>query len=133
MLFKFPKSSDCTESDVTPESLYLSRRSVLGSAVGVIAASSLPRWASADDVARYPGVEPGKAPAWFNEKLPATRWGAVNVKDESITPFKDATHYNNFYEFGTDKGDPAANAGALKTEPWSVVVDGEVGKPGRYA
>lgn len=59
--------------------------------------------------------------------------GAVNVKDEAITPFKDATHYNNFYEFGTDKGDPAANAGALKTEPWSVVVDGEVGKPGRYA
>ena len=133
MLFKFPKSSDCPESDVTPESLYISRRSVLGSAVSVMAASSLPRWASADDVARYPDVEPGKAPAWFNEKLPATRWGAVNVKDESITPFKDATHYNNFYEFGTDKGDPAANAGALKTEPWSVVVDGEVGKPGRYA
>jgi sulfoxide reductase catalytic subunit YedY len=38
--------------------------------------------------------------------------GAVTVKDEAITPFKDATHYNNFYEFGTDKGDPAANAGA---------------------
>jgi sulfoxide reductase catalytic subunit YedY len=57
----------------------------------------------------------------------------VTAKDESITPFKDATHYNNFYEFGTDKGDPAANSGSLKTEPWSVVVDGEVGKPGRYA
>ena len=64
---------------------------------------------------------------------PSIEWGAVNVKDEAITPFKDATHYNNFYEFGTDKGDPAANARALKTQPWTVVVDGEVGKPGRYA
>ena len=52
---------------------------------------------------------------------------------EAITPFKDATHYNNFYEFGPNKGDPAENASALKTEPWSVVIDGEVGKPGTYA
>jgi len=82
----------------------------------------LPRWASADDAARYADVEPGKAPGWFAEKLPGTKWQAVTVKDEAITPFKDATHYNNFYEFGTDKGDPAANAGSLKTEPWSVVI-----------
>ncbi|MFO6382789.1 mononuclear molybdenum enzyme YedY, partial [Pseudomonas aeruginosa] len=57
----------------------------------------------------------------------------VNVQGEAITPFKDATHYNNFYEFGPNKGDPAENASALKTEPWSVVIDGEVGKPGTYA
>jgi sulfoxide reductase catalytic subunit YedY len=105
----------------------------LGAAVAGLAVSGLPRWAVADEAARYPDVEPGKAPSWFSEKLPSTKWGAVNVKDEAITPFKDATHYNNFYEFGTDKGDPAANAGSLKTEPWTVVVDGEVGKPGRYA
>ena len=104
MLFKFPKPSDCHESDVTPESLYLSRRNVLGAAVAGLAVSSLPRWASAGDVARYANVEPGKAPFWFAEKLPSTQWGAINVKDEAITPFKDATHYNNFYEFGTDKG-----------------------------
>ena len=133
MLIKVPKASDCHESDVTPEPFYLSRRNVLSAAVAGLAVSSLPRWANAADAARYPGVEPGKAPSWFAEKLPATKWGAVNVKDEAVTPFKDATHYNNFYEFGADKGDPAANAGALKTEPWSVVVDGEVGKSGRYA
>jgi sulfoxide reductase catalytic subunit YedY len=133
MLIKVPKASDCHESDVTPEPFYLSRRHVLGAAVAGLAVNSLPRWAVAAEAARYPDVEPGKAPSWFDEKLPATRWGAVSVKDEAITPFKDATHYNNFYEFGADKGDPAANAGALKTEPWSVVVDGEVGKPGRYA
>lgn len=133
MLFKFPQSSDCHESDVTPESLYLSRRRVLAGAATAMAVSSLPGWASADDLARYPGVEPGAAPGWLAQKLAATRWGAVKVEDEAITPYTDATHYNNFYEFGADKGDPAANAGTLKTAPWSVVVDGEVGKPGRYA
>ncbi len=132
MLIKIPKSSDCRESDVTPESLYLSRRQMLGATLSGLAVSSLPQWASAADAARYADVEPGKAPSWFAEKLPSVQWGAVTVKNEPITPFKDATHYNNFYEFGTDKGDPAANAGSLKTEPWSVVVDGEVGKPGRY-
>jgi sulfoxide reductase catalytic subunit YedY len=133
MLIKVSRASDCHESDVTPESFYISRRKVLGATVAGLALGSLPRWSVADEAARYPDVEPGKAPAWFSEKLPATQWGAVSVKDEAITPFKDATHYNNFYEFGTDKGDPAVNAGALKTEPWSIVVDGEVGKPGRYA
>jgi sulfoxide reductase catalytic subunit YedY len=103
MLIKIPKASDCHESDVTPESIYLSRRSVLGAAIAGLAVGSLPRWAMADDATRYPDVDPGKAPSWFREKLPSTKWGAVNVRDEAITPFKDATHYNNFYEFGTDK------------------------------
>ncbi|MGE8069543.1 protein-methionine-sulfoxide reductase catalytic subunit MsrP [Pseudomonas sp. NPDC089569] len=133
MLIKFPKASDCREADVTPESLYLSRRHVMGAAAAGLVVSSLPRWAAADETARYADVEPGKAPSWFSEKLPSAKWGAVSIEGEAVTPFKDATHYNNFYEFGTDKGDPAANAGALKTEPWTVVVDGEVGKPGRYA
>ena len=50
---------------------------------------------------------------------------------EQQTTYRDATRYNNFYEFGTDKSDPASNAGAFVTEPWSVVVEGEVNKPGR--
>ena len=133
MLIKFPKASDCTESDVTPESFYLSRRTLLGSSLAGLAVGAIPRWASADESARYAGVEPGKAPNWFVDKLPQTKWQAITVQGEAITPFKDATHYNNFYEFGVDKGDPAQNAGALKTEPWTVVVDGEVGKPGRWA
>jgi sulfoxide reductase catalytic subunit YedY len=49
--------------------------------------------------------------------------------DEKITPFNDVTHYNNFYEFGTDKSDPAKNAQNFKTSPWSVSVEGEVAKP----
>ncbi|MGE8415029.1 MAG: protein-methionine-sulfoxide reductase catalytic subunit MsrP [Pseudomonas sp.] len=133
MLFKFPKSSDCKAVDITPESFYLSRRALLGGAAAGIAAAALPRWGRAGEAGRYADVEPGRMPAWFAEKLPATRWQAVVARGEAVTPFKDATHYNNFYEFGTDKGDPAANAGGLKTEPWSVVVDGEVARPGRYA
>jgi len=51
--------------------------------------------------------------------------------DEEQTLYDDVTSYNNFYELGTDKGDPRRNARQLKTEPWSVVIDGEVGKPGK--
>lgn len=133
MLIKLSSASDCKESEVTPESIYLSRRSLMGATAAALAVSALPSWANAADPSRYEGVEVGSAPSWFSDKLAQTRWGAVGVKDEAITPFQDATHYNNFYEFGTNKGDPAANAGSLKTEPWSVVIDGEVGKPGRYA
>jgi sulfoxide reductase catalytic subunit YedY len=45
------------------------------------------------------------------------------------TPYKDATTYNNFYEFGTDKSEPAMYAGTLKTRPWTVSIEGEVKKP----
>ena len=51
--------------------------------------------------------------------------------DEPLNSYEEITTYNNFYEFGTGKRDPAKNAHTLRTEPWSVVIDGEVGKPGR--
>ncbi|PZR28710.1 MAG: protein-methionine-sulfoxide reductase catalytic subunit MsrP, partial [Ectopseudomonas oleovorans] len=101
--------------------------------LALAAMAAMPGWAGAEAQGRYSDVEPAKAPGWFEEKLAATRWQAITAEGESITPFKDATHYNNFYEFGTGKGDPAANAGKLQAEPWTVMVDGEVGKPGRYA
>lgn len=133
MLIKLPKASDCRESEVTPESIYVSRRALLGGSAASLAVAGMPRWAQAADPSLYPDVEPGKPPGWFTDKLAQLKWQATTVPGEATTPFKDATHYNNFYEFGTDKGDPAANAGSLKTEPWSVVIDGEVAKPGRYA
>jgi sulfoxide reductase catalytic subunit YedY len=52
---------------------------------------------------------------------------------EKVTDYKDATSYNNFYEFGTDKADPAKNAHTLKTTPWTVEVDGLVKKPAKYS
>lgn len=132
MLIKSSRPSDCHESEVTPESLYLSRRRFLAGTAAAVAVSALPRLSVAEQ-GRYADVNAASTPAWLMEKLAATQWDAVTVKDEAVTPFNDATHYNNFYEFGPDKGDPAANAGVLKTEPWSVVIDGEVGKPGKYA
>jgi len=53
--------------------------------------------------------------------------------DETPNAFEDITSYNNFYEFGTDKGDPAAHASALTVDPWSVKIDGMVDRPGDYA
>jgi len=52
--------------------------------------------------------------------------------DEEITSEETATTYNNFYELGTDKSDPARHADKLRTDPWSVTVDGECAKPGKY-
>src|SRR5690554_6310831 len=52
--------------------------------------------------------------------------------DEPRTPYEDVTGYNNFYEFGTGKGDPAAHAHRLQTRPWSVRIEGAVAKPGVY-
>ncbi|WP_339516120.1 protein-methionine-sulfoxide reductase catalytic subunit MsrP [Pseudomonas sp. RL_15y_Pfl2_60] len=133
MLIKVPSASACKESDVTPEALYLSRRSFIGGSIAGLALAAAPGVTFAQDASRYPDVQAVDGPDWFKQKLPTTQWQAVTVKGEAITPFKDATHYNNFYELGADKGDPSANASALKTEPWTVVIDGEVAKPGRYA
>jgi sulfoxide reductase catalytic subunit YedY len=52
---------------------------------------------------------------------------------EKITAYEDASTYNNYYEFGTDKSDPAKNAHTLKTQPWTVEIEGLVKKPGRWA
>ncbi|WP_313055929.1 protein-methionine-sulfoxide reductase catalytic subunit MsrP [Pseudomonas lopnurensis] len=130
MLIKIPVSGECREAEVTPEAVYLNRRRLLqGTLLSVAAAGVSPFARSAE---RYEGVDPAPAPAWFTEKLAETRWQAVVAQGEAITPFSDATHYNNFYEFGPNKGDPARHASALKIEPWTVIVDGEVDKPGRY-
>ncbi|BAN50591.1 protein-methionine-sulfoxide reductase catalytic subunit MsrP [Metapseudomonas resinovorans] len=131
MLIQIPPSSACREHEVTPESIYLSRRRLLAAAGGLAAMAALP--GHAQDPSAYPDVEAAKSPAWFDEKLAGTRWQAVTPGNEAVTPFQDATHYNNFYEFGTNKGDPARNAGQLQIEPWTVRIEGEVGKPGTYS
>jgi sulfoxide reductase catalytic subunit YedY len=70
-----------------------------------------------------------KASAQGNlQPLQSAKNPAYQVQD-ALTPYKSVTTYNNFYEFGTDKEDPAANAGKLKTRPWTVKVEGEVKKP----
>jgi methionine sulfoxide reductase catalytic subunit len=110
-------------SDITPLQTYSSRRDWLRWMAAGAGGATLAAWASREALAQ--SARPGKlAP------LPATRSavaGALTM--EKQTPYADATTYNNFYEFGTDKADPAQYAGTLKTRPWTVVVEGAVGKP----
>lgn len=106
-----------TENDVTSERLYQSRRRFISQTGALALAAYLPSLASA------------KA-ADLNSRIasaPKTR-----SHNEELTGFGDITSYNNFYELGTAKSDPAANAGALSTSPWQVTVEGDCAKPGQY-
>lgn len=134
MLIKIAKPSDLCESAVTPESTYLSRRRFMGGMAGLGAGLALSgRVRASTD---YSDVPDGDAPAWLQEKLDASRQRVIVPDDperDEIAPFDDASGYNNFYEFGSSKSDPARYAGNLDTQPWSVVVDGEVNNGGRLA
>jgi methionine sulfoxide reductase catalytic subunit len=115
-------------SEITPRAIYEDRRRLLKWMATGVAGASLATWAQREALAQQV-AKPGKLPA-----LSATRStvaGAVTM--EKITEYKDATSYNNYYEFGTDKADPAQNAHTLKTKPWTVEVEGLVKKPGKYA
>ena len=114
-------------SEITPRTAYQNRRQLLQALAGGAAGVALASWAARDALAAV--QRPGKLAALqaANSTVP----GAATM--EKITDYKDATTYNNFYEFGTDKSDPAKNANTLKTTPWTVEVDGLVRKPGKYA
>jgi methionine sulfoxide reductase catalytic subunit len=113
-------------SEITPRPVYEGRREWLKRVAAGAAGSALASWASREALAQ--AQRPGKlAP------LPAVRSnvpGAVTM--EKVTDYKDATNYNNFYEFGTDKGDPSQNAHTLKTRPWTLEVEGLVKKPAKF-
>jgi sulfoxide reductase catalytic subunit YedY len=113
-------------SDITPRHVFTERRALLRQMATGAAGLSLACWAARDARAQMP--RPGVLPALAAS--PSALAGA-QVMDKP-TPYKDASTYNNFYEFGTDKSDPARLAHTLKTRPWSVEIDGLVKKPGRY-
>lgn len=118
MLIK--KAPDIASSEITPESLYLRRREFL-QAAGLTTAAAVAGLLVHNDSA-------DAAPAL--EKLTVTK--KMVTTDEAQTTFKDVTTYNNFYEFGPDKEDPAEYSGNFKPKPWSVVVEGDCAKPGTY-
>ena len=70
-------------------------------------------------------------PPWLKNQIAAAEAGKADSK-EALTPYQHVTGYNNFYEFGYDKTDPAAHADSLTTDPWKVEIAGEVNKPGSY-
>lgn len=113
-------------SEITPRPVYEQRRQFLRSFAAAGAGTALAGWAGRDALAQ--GTRANKlAP------LPGARSGVPGAMTmEKLTSYGDATGYNNFYEFGTDKSDPARNAGTLKPRPWTVAVEGEVRKPKVY-
>jgi len=113
MLIKHPP--DIPSSEITDRKLYLSRREFIGkfSEVALGAAVATPLLA-----------------ACKTDTEGGTR--KKSGRDDELTPFEDVTTYNNFYEFGTDKDDPARNGHTLRTKPWTVTIDGHVNKPAEY-
>ena len=106
MLIRHP--SDILPSEITPQSVFLNRRQFMLAGTSALLLT-------------------GEAMAGLNAKP-----SALSAK-ESPNSLKQITSYNNYYEFGTDKGDPALYAGQLKTKPWQIVVNGEVGQSRTYS
>ena len=124
MLIRTNRLGESPEREVTPQELYVRRREFLRGSALTAAALLLPGCGRAEEKGGAPerGEEaPGKSPVRSPDGF---------ITDEEPTPFESASGYNNFYEFGTDKEDPAANAGSLVTKPWSVAIEGQVAKPG---
>ncbi|PYU11518.1 MAG: protein-methionine-sulfoxide reductase catalytic subunit MsrP [Acidobacteria bacterium] len=117
------KAPDLTSADVTPKQVYLDRRKFL-QAMGIVGATA---------VASRRLLELAIPPQTV---LAATKFGDLIKSPFSTTEkqnsYEDVTHYNNFYEFGTDKGDPAKNAQKFNTSNWVVSVEGDVAKPRKF-
>ncbi len=112
MLIKHP--NDIPSSAITDEGVYTNRREFLRQAGLALAAPAL--------------LLPSMARASRYGDLPRSPFSTT----DNLTDYDDASRYNNFYEFGTDKEEPAKNAIGFKTRPWSVTVEGECDKPGVY-
>jgi len=115
MLIRKPRHEPAS-SEITPEAVWQSRREWMARAAMAAAAAGLPAWASRSAFAQS-GAE-----------LPGRPNPAYSVMDKP-TEWKDVTTYNNYYEFGVDKDEPAKYADKLQTRPWTVSVEGEVLRP----
>jgi sulfoxide reductase catalytic subunit YedY len=116
MLIK--RASDIPSSEITPPEVYAQRRAFLKAAAAAGVGAALGS-----------GMLLGSRAASAGEKIPDLRESPFSTSEQP-TAFEDVTSYNNFYELGTDKGDPKRNADRLRPRPWSVVVDGECEAPG---
>ena len=117
--------------EITPAAVYSERRAWLKHMATGVAGLSMAAWASREAMAQGASTvvtRPGKLPPLTGA---LSRVSGANTM-EKLTPYVDASTYNNFYEFGTDKADPAKYAHTLQTKPWTVEVEGLVKKPGRF-
>ncbi len=118
---KWTDSVRVAPSDITPEERFVSRRALLAGGLGLAAVQSLGSFA---------GEAFGQT-APTGQALTFTKNAALSVK-EPPNSYQDITTYNNYYEFGTDKSDPAENAQHLRTRPWTVTVGGEAEVTGAF-
>jgi methionine sulfoxide reductase catalytic subunit len=118
MLIKNKKKAGLTHADVTPKNVYFNRRNFLRG-LGIAGAASVI------------GERFSSVIVQANTKLSTVK--SNFTVNEKVTPEDDVTHYNNFYEFGTDKGDPAKNAQNFRTSPWTVSVEGDVRTPRKFS
>ncbi|MGA3243265.1 MAG: protein-methionine-sulfoxide reductase catalytic subunit MsrP [Bacteroidota bacterium] len=111
------RAEDIKSSEITPEHLYFNRREFIGAAaaagIGLATALTFPDSVHADD------------------RWPRGKKGPYDT-DEEVNTFKEITTYNNFYEFGVDKGDPSQYSGSFQPKPWTVKIEGAVKKPATY-
>lgn len=111
--------TELTENDITPQSAYLNRRQLM-QAAGGLALTGLAPAALAT---------PPAAPPWLSTKVANTAYRSITA-DDDLTDQRDATSYNNFYEFGTGKSDPANHADEFNPYPWEIEVGGLCDNPG---
>ena len=124
MLIKRP--DPIKPSEITPRETYLDRRRFIARAGAIAGAAAAPGLLAGD--ARAIAKDPGSP----GNKLPGVVETDYSVPGEELSSWKTITTYNNFYEFGTDKADPAANSGDFNPRPWTLKVLGECNKPGDY-
>jgi len=133
-LIRVRRPSQPRSHEITPESLYLRRRELLAGAAAAAGALLLPGCGRADDPAPPATPRPAaggpRVPPYDGSDALAIAAREDRAPDEALTSFEDVTHYNNFYELGTDKTDPSENAHTLRPRPWSVAIEGEIAKPG---
>ena len=118
MLIK--NAPDIRSSEITPKGMYLRRREFIQASAAALVTAGF-------------GSLAGDAAAQARTKLKGIRTGSPFNTTEKPNPWEHVTTYNNFYEFGTDKGDPVANAKNFKSTPWTIEVEGLVAKPAKYA
>jgi sulfoxide reductase catalytic subunit YedY len=132
MLINTNRNGFChfASSEITTQRVYQERRDLIKLMAGGVAGAALACWASREALAQGSSLtpRPGKLTALPGVKSSLT--GTITM--EKLTDYKDASSYNNFYEFGTDKSDPVQNAHSLKTSPWTVEIEGLVKKPAKY-
>ena len=125
MLIKKP--ADIRSSEITDKKLYLRRREFLQAAAGVAVAA-----AGAASVSETLFAAGQAAPHGRKLDSKASPLSLAS-EQEKTNSWEQITSYNNYYEFGTDKDSPSITAGRLKTEPWTVQIEGECAKKGNYS